>query len=232
MVPSKCFFTKGVGVHRDRLGSFEMALRKAGIEKQNLVYVSSIFPPNCTVVSFDDGARQLKPGEITYCVMARIETNEPNRLVAAAIGMAVPRDMHEYGYLSEHHAYGETNQKAGEYAEDLAATMLATTLGIDFDVNSAWHEREQIYKASGKIIRTSNICQSAEGDKHGNWTTVIAAAIFLAPNGDGNGQPADPLHIIRTKLEPRADEIRERAISTIEKSQIHAAERVRGVLSK
>ena len=58
-----------------------------------------------------------------------------------------------YGYLSEHHAYGETEKKTGEYAEDLAATMLATTLGIEFDVNAAWSEREQIYKASGKISR-------------------------------------------------------------------------------
>jgi arginine decarboxylase len=57
--------------------------------------------------------------------------------------------------------------------------MLATTLGIEFDVNLAWQEREQIYKASGKIIKTKHVCQSAEGDKNGLWSTVIAAAVFL-----------------------------------------------------
>ncbi len=178
-VPTRIFFTKGVGVHKDRLASFELALRKAGIERCNLVYVSSIFPPNCKQISTSRGLSQLKAGGITYCVMARNETNEPNRLVSAAVGLALPKDIEEYGYLSEHHAYGETKEKTGEYAEDLAATMLATTLGIEFDVNAAWSEREQTYKASGKIIKTKHVCQSAEGDKNGLWTTVIAVAVFL-----------------------------------------------------
>jgi len=178
-VPNKIFFTKGVGVHKDRLASFELALRKAGIEKLNLVYVSSIFPPNCRQITAEEGLKQLQPGQITYVVMARNETCEPNRLVSSAIGLALPRDTKEYGYLSEHHAFGETSQKSGEYAEDLAATMLATTLGIEFDPNSAWQEREQIYKASGKIFKTTHTCQSAEGEKTGLWTTVIAAAVFL-----------------------------------------------------
>ncbi|MCU0632807.1 MAG: arginine decarboxylase, pyruvoyl-dependent [Methanolinea sp.] len=179
VVPSRVFFTKGVGVHRDKLASFELALRRAGIEKFNLVYVSSIFPPNCKMVSVEDGIRMLEPGEITYCVMAKNDTNEPNRLISAAIGLALPKEAKEYGYLSEHHAYGETAEKTGDYAEDLAATMLATTLGIEFDINQAWQEREQIYKASGKIIRTTQVCQSAQGDKSGLWTTVIAAAVFV-----------------------------------------------------
>jgi arginine decarboxylase len=178
-VPSRLFFTKGVGVHKDRLASFELALRKAGIEKCNLVYVSSIFPPKCKQISRSDGLRQLQPGGITYCVMARNDTNEPNRLISAAIGLAMPSDSQDYGYLSEHHACGETKEKSAEYAEDLAATMLATTLGIEFDVNLAWQEREQIYKASGKIFKTKVTCQSAEGDKNGLWTTVLAAAVFL-----------------------------------------------------
>lgn len=174
-----CFFTKGVGVHKDKLASFEAALRKAGIEKFNLVYVSSIFPPNCVQVSTEDGLSSLAPGQIVYCVMARNDTNEPNRLISAAIGLARPRSRKEYGYLSEHHAYGETAEKSGEYAEDLAATMLATTLGIEFDPDQAWQEREQIYKASGKIFRTTHTSQSAQGDKTGKWTTVLAAAVFI-----------------------------------------------------
>jgi arginine decarboxylase len=179
MIPTKVFFTKGVGVHKDKLASFELALRKAGIEKCNLVYVSSIFPPNCKQISTEEGLREIKPGQITFCVMARNETNEPNRLISAAIGNALPKDSNEYGYLSEHHAFGETANKSGEYAEDLAATMLATTLGIEFNADQAWEEREQIYKTSGKIFKASHVVQSAEGDKEGKWTTVIAAAVLL-----------------------------------------------------
>jgi arginine decarboxylase len=178
-VPTKVFFTKGVGRHKEYLQSFELALRSAGIEKCNLVSVSSIYPPGCKRIPAQEGLKLLQPGQITFCVMARNATNEPNRLIAASIGVAIPADETQYGYLSEHHPYGETDSKAGEYAEDLAATMLATTLGIDFDPEIAWSERENIYKMSGKIIRTFNITQSAEGDKNGLWTTVIAAAIFL-----------------------------------------------------
>lgn len=180
MVPKRMFLTKGVGVHKDKLASFETALKNAGIEKCNLVYVSSILPPCCKIISKEEGLKNLSPGQITFCVMARSETNEPNRLVSASIGVAIPKDSsNQYGYLSEHHAHGETAKKTGEYAEDLAATMLATTLGIDFDINTAWDEREQVYKASGQILKTTDNTQSAEGNKNGLWTTVIAAAVLL-----------------------------------------------------
>ncbi len=179
MIPNKIFFTKGVGVHKDRLASFEAALRDAKIEKFNLVYVSSIFPPGCKTITVDEGLKYLTPGQILYCVMARSETNEPNRLVSAAIGVALPGDDNHYGYLSEHHTMGETGEKSGEYAEDLAATMLATTLGLEFDSNMAWDERKQIYNASPHIFKTRNIVQSDEGNKDGLWTTVLAAAVLI-----------------------------------------------------
>jgi len=178
-VPTRMFFTKGVGRHKEYLQSFELALRDARIEKCNLVTVSSIFPPGCKRITADEGIRDLQPGQITFAVMARNQTNEPNRLIAASIGVATPADTTQYGYLSEHHPFGETDERAGEYAEDLAATMLATTLGVEFDPDAAWDEREKVYKMSGKIVRTFNVTQSAEGHKDGMWTTVIACAILL-----------------------------------------------------
>ena len=200
MIPKKMFFTKGVGVHKDYLQSFELALRDAGIEMCNIVTVSSILPPHCRIIPREQGLKELKPGEITFCVMARNSTNEPNRLISASVGLAVPADRNNYGYLSEHHAFGETAKKSGDYAEDLAATMLATTLGLPFDPEKAWDEREQEYKMSGKVVRTMNITQSAEGHKDGLWTTVIAVAVFIddvcdvheiqASNHMTNGKPA------------------------------------------
>ena len=178
-VPSKMFFTKGVGRHKDYLQSFELALRDAGIEWLNIVTVSSIYPPNCRRVPKEEGMKLLSPGNVTFCVMARNATNEPNRLIAASIGVAQPSDPNQYGYLSEHHPFGETDEKAGDYAEDLAATMLATTLGVEFNPDTAWDEREKLYKMSGKIVRTLNVTQSAEGDKNGLWTTVISVAVLL-----------------------------------------------------
>ncbi len=118
-IPTKIFFTRGVGRHKDYLSSFEAALRNAGIEVCNLVTVSSIFPPGCKRVSREEGLKELKPGQITFAVMARNSTNEPNRLIASSIGVAIPTDNSQYGYLSEHHPYGVKEKIAGYYAEDL-----------------------------------------------------------------------------------------------------------------
>lgn len=177
-IPKKLFFTKGVGRHRDCLQSFEMALRDAGVEHVNLVTISSILPPHCKVIGRDEGVKLLTPGQIVYAVLARLTTNEPHRLLAAAIGAAIPADANSYGYLSEHHEFGETAEKAGERAEDIAAQMLATRLGIDFDPTKDWDELRQEFKMSGKIVKTRNVTHSAEGDKHGLYTTVLAAAVF------------------------------------------------------
>lgn len=180
VVPRKVFFTNGVGVHKEKLTSFEMALRDAGIEKFNLVKVSSIFPPNCKIVTKAAGLQQLKPGQVVFCVMSENSTNEPNRLMAASVGLAVPADRNTYGYLSEHHSFGQTDEEVGDYAEELAATMLATTLGIALpDENLCWDEKEKVYKISGKIVRTSNATQSSVGTKGPNWVTVIAVAVFV-----------------------------------------------------
>ncbi len=179
MLPTKIFFTKGAGTHKEYLSSFELALRSAGIAQYNLVSVSSIYPPNVKKVSRDEGVTLLPAGSVIPAVIARNSTNEPNRLISASIGVAIPNDPSQYGYLSEHHPFGETDEKAGEYAEDLAATMLATTLGVEFDPEISWDEKEQLFKASGQIIRTTNFTQSAIGNKDGLWTTVVAVAVLI-----------------------------------------------------
>ena len=177
-VPKKIFFTCGIGHHKDELHSFERALRDAGIEKCNLVTVSSIFPPNCEVISKEEGLKYLVPGAITYCVMSRNCSNEFRRLLVASVGCAIPSDTDSYGYISEHHAFGETEHIAGEYAEDLAAGMLASTLGVDFNINDSWDDRKEIFKISGKIVETRNIAQDGYVQENG-YCSVIAAAVFV-----------------------------------------------------
>ncbi len=177
-VAKKIFLTQGVGKHREKLSSFEMALRSAGIAQYNLVRVSSIFPPHAKLISKKDGSKLLKPGQILYVVMSENATNEPHRLVAASVGVAIPKDRSQYGYLSEHHSFGQTDKLAGDYAEDLAASMLATVLGVDFDPNTSYDERKDIWRLSNKIVTTRNVTQSAIGDRDGLWTSVVAAAVF------------------------------------------------------
>lgn len=183
MVPKTMFLTKGMGKHKEKLTSFEMALRSAGIEKYNIVRVSSIFPPGCKIITRGTGLKHLSPGEVVFCVISENSTNEPHRLIASSIGIAVPKEKESYGYLSEHHSYGQKEEDAGDYAESLAAEMLATTLGVEFDENASWDEQKEYYKISDKIVKTANITQTAIGDKNGLWTTVIAAAVLI-PGAD------------------------------------------------
>lgn len=178
-VSKKIFLTKGVGRHREKLNSFEMALRDADIAHFNIVRVSSIFPPGCRIIPKSQGLKYLRAGEVVFCVMSQSETNEPHRLIAASIGIAIPKKAGSHGYLSEHHSFGQTEAVAGDYAEDLAAQMLATIQGVDFDQETSYDERKETWKISGQIYRTMNVSQSAVGDKRGRWTTVVGAAVLI-----------------------------------------------------
>jgi arginine decarboxylase len=177
-MPKECFFTKGVGRHKEKLMSFELALRDAGIEKQNLVRVSSIYPTSCKIINKDAGLPKLKAGQITFVVLAEAATDEPNRLICAGIGLAIPKN-HIHGYIAEHHGYGMTEKRTEDLVEDLAATMLATTLGIPFDAEKAWDEREQQYMMSGEIVKSKGYVQTAEGDRTGLWTSVVSAVVMI-----------------------------------------------------
>ncbi|MHC4778845.1 MAG: pyruvoyl-dependent arginine decarboxylase [Planctomycetota bacterium] len=179
MKVKEVFLTRGVGRHKEKLASFEEALRQARIAHINLVEVSSILPPGCKVIPRNRGLSKIDAGDIIFTVLARNQTDEHRRQVAASVGIAIPRDKSLYGYLSEHVSFGQTAKEAGDYAEDLAASMLATTLGLEFDVDAAWDEKKDIYKVHGKIFGSRNITQTAQG-RSGVWTTVVALAVFIA----------------------------------------------------
>ena len=63
-VPNQIFLTKGIGRHKEKLASFEEALRDAKIACYNIVPVSSIFPPHCKIITKEKGVKLLKPGQI------------------------------------------------------------------------------------------------------------------------------------------------------------------------
>ena len=179
LVAKKLFLTKGVGVAEDKLTSFEYALRDAGIAGTNIVLISSIFPPKAKLITRKDGLKLIKPGQVLFTIYSRNQTNEPQRLISASVGVAQPKDRSKYGYLSEYDAFGKNESVAGDYAEDIAAQMLASSLGIPFDIDKDWDEKRQQWTISGKIYKTKNITQTAKGDKKGRWTTVFAAAVLI-----------------------------------------------------
>jgi arginine decarboxylase len=175
MIPRKIFFVKGVGTHRSQLGSFENALRDADIAKYNLVEVSSIFPPYAELVDREEGLKELKAGQILHLVLARNSSNELNRLITASIGFAIPRNRTMYGYISEHHGFGETPEASGKFAEELAAEMLASTIGHD----SYELDKNGKFRLNDAILLTNNVTASSTVKKVEEWTTVVAAAVMI-----------------------------------------------------
>lgn len=181
LLPKYMFLTRGVGVHVEKLRSFEQALRAAQIASFNLVQVSSIIPPDCQQVPPATGLNMLMEGQVVFVVMSEIASNEPHRLLSAAVGVAVPKDLTKYGYLSEHHSFGVTADETGDYVEDLAACMLAESLGIDYNTQVNYDERQELWKMNKEIVRTTRVVQTAVCSKDGQWTTVLAVAVFIVP---------------------------------------------------
>ena len=172
------FLTKGVGQNKEKLVSFELALRDAQLAPFNIVRVSSIFPPRCEIITPGKGLKELKPGQIIHAVLSEASTNERHRLIGASIGVAIPKDRDRFGYLSEHHSFGDDDKTTGDYAEDIAAQMLATILGVEFDADQSYNKRLDQWKLSDQIVKTRNITQTSVG-KNGVWTTVVAAAVLI-----------------------------------------------------
>lgn len=181
-VPRYAFFTKGKGTHRNELESFELALRDAGISHLNLVEVSSILPPDCEIISREQGLAMLQPGQITFCVLSRNSTAEPRRLISASVGIARPKQRH-YGYISEHHDWGLTSEEADEMTQDMSASMLASTLGIQFDPDANWDDRKQLFQMADFMVETFSLSEAEYGYyeklKPAKWTTVLAAAVLI-----------------------------------------------------
>ena len=186
LVAKKLFLTKGMGVHEDKLTSFEYALRNAGIAGTNLVLISSIFPPGAKLISRTAGLKLIKPGQILFTIYSKNQTNEPRRHITASVGIAQPKDKSRYGYLSEYDSFGQSQKEAGDYAEDIAAQMLASSLGIPFDIDKSWDEKRQQWTISGKIYQNQQhypICTRRQRRKMDHdfccSSTLCSRCVFL-----------------------------------------------------
>jgi len=178
-IPKNIFLTKGTGIHNEKLASFELALRSAGIASYNLVSVSSILPPNCEIINQSEGKKLLHPGQVVPVVLARSQSKKSDTLVSSGVGIAVPRNRNDYGYLSEHHTMGMDENQMEDYVEDLAAEMLATTYGLEFDPDASWDEKRELWNIDDRIVETKSIVEISQTDSSEKWTTVVCAAVLI-----------------------------------------------------
>ena len=179
MIPKKVFLTKGHGTHRHQLQSFELALRKAGIAACNIVNVSSIVPPHCTLISKKEGVSLLHPGEITYCVLSEVHTKEPGT-IGASVGLAIPESSDEYGYIAEYHEPGESEDLLKSTVEELAILMLATTKGLTTKKKGEPPvSDEKIVHRFKNQMRTESVADVVKHNDPNRWSTVVAVAVFI-----------------------------------------------------
>ena len=182
LVPTRVFLVRGQGRHKEKLVSFEKALREAGIAPYNLVRVSSIYPPHCRFVTKAAGLKLLKPGQILFVVLSENATDDPREVISASIGMAVPDDPSHYGYLAEHADVGKSAKETSRHTEYLAAEMLATKLGEKLKEPALGKLPASFRIANGLSLKTRSITQSAMGEA-GLWTTALAAAVLVCEEG-------------------------------------------------
>jgi len=96
---TKVAATAGCAEGGTALNAFDNALLAAGIGNVNLVKVSSIVPPDVDIVTLP----QIKPGAIVPTAYAAMTSENPNEIIAAGVGYALPADRTKAGVIMEYH---------------------------------------------------------------------------------------------------------------------------------
>src|SRR5438128_2149602 len=108
----KIRITEGVGTGPTELSAFDHALVRAGVANYNIIYLSSVLPPN-SEIEFSTKAKEPEGewGDRLYVVMAQKRTSQRNQEAWAGIGWM--QDLvTKKGLLVEHEGHSETEVKA------------------------------------------------------------------------------------------------------------------------
>jgi len=165
LVPKYAFFVAGTGQHTDRLRAFEKALLSAGPIAHNLVAVSSILPAGCEIINPNKGFRKLRQGQITFCVMARQDTNEPNAYASAAVGVVKVKDKKQIGYISEYHGDAPGKNAAERITKRLAIEMFEAKFNTS------------IQNLDIEVVKSTTASIKQPGNR--SWVSAVALCIFV-----------------------------------------------------
>ena len=131
LIPRKLCLTRGVGVHPDTMPGH--CARRASPSSARCA--SSIFPPHRQIVPREEGpaaaTRRDRPDRHAECRATA------GRRIAARIGVARTDRPRQVRNDSEHHTYGRPSMEAGDYAEDLAATMRPRSVSVSMPKDSS-----------------------------------------------------------------------------------------------
>ena len=182
-VPEKVFFFKLKWFHEDELVSFELALRDAGVEMFNFVPVSSIYPPNCEVVDYQEWIKYLKPGQIVFCVMARYSSNKPGEKIFSSVWCAFPKDKSKWWYFTEYHGTISGLKQKIENDKKIKTAIDFFGVNLEWEIDW-WKYAEQ----SARYMLETGFEQEVESSQsiyqeaivpENKWATVLSIAVFI-----------------------------------------------------
>ena len=106
----RIYVAPGIGTGPTKLSAFDAALNDAGVANYNLIRLSSVIPPNATIVATDPTIRpQAIPGDWgdrLYVVMAEKRVDTPNTEAWAGIGWVQDKASNK-GLFVEHEGESE-----------------------------------------------------------------------------------------------------------------------------
>jgi len=106
--PTKYFLVKGSSEGFSLLNAFDGALLASGVGDTNLVRMSSILPPRCTVL--EPRPTSLPQGALVPVAYASICSDLPGEIISAAVAIGIPKDADKAGLIMEFSA--RTEEKA------------------------------------------------------------------------------------------------------------------------
>ena len=105
-MPTHYFLATGTADGFTPLNAFDGALLQAGIGNTNIIKMSSIVPPHCTLVD----PIALPAGALVPAAYAAITSDVPGETIAAGVAIALPDDENQNGLIMEYSAKGERRQ--------------------------------------------------------------------------------------------------------------------------
>jgi arginine decarboxylase len=122
------------------LNAFDNALLAAGIGNINLVKVSSIVPPDVSIIELP----KIRPGAIVPTAYAAVISETPGQTIAAAVGYALPDDPAKNGVIMEFH---------GAATREEAERQIRAMLDEAFAVRGETVHTAQVFAAEHTVER-------------------------------------------------------------------------------
>lgn len=116
------YLTTGQGTGKTQLSAFDSALQDAGVYNYNLITLSSVIPPNTTVIQQKYVTPEKDYGHRLYVVKAEHRSQETGKYIGAAIGWYQLPDGR--GVFVEHEAEGsDKNTVERTLKQDVLASL-------------------------------------------------------------------------------------------------------------